>query len=40
MAPRYLKELIERKTKSSFNLRSDNKNTYLVYSENETGFWC
>ena len=39
MTPQYLKELIERKTKSSFNLRSDNKKMYLMYSENETGIW-
>ena len=38
MAPRYLKELIERKTKSSFNLRSDNIK-HTLYSENETGIW-
>ena len=38
MAPQYLKELIERKTKSSFNMRSDNikdtlciPNTKLVF---------
>ena len=29
MASQYLKELIERKTKSSFNLRSDNKKHIL-----------